>query len=181
MPAARKSGEIAFTVHGRQVDIIGLQAVTGSVASDGAERRAGIDGSWDLGIGLWFENSLSEIKINRTESLWQDHFSLGADYTLSSGVNVVLENFIYSTGAEAGSLCASYRISALSASYALSILDSANIMVFYDWGGGGIYPFLGFSRVYDNMKVNIFAYSSPAALSSSFSGQGLQLAVTYNH
>lgn len=47
-------GELAFTYHYRKADLSEHSLLSNQPTSVG-ENRVGIDGKWDLGVGLWFE------------------------------------------------------------------------------------------------------------------------------
>jgi hypothetical protein len=61
------------------------------------EDRIGLDGKWDVGIGLWFETSLIKKHVNIGAFTNQTLLAIGADYTfgIGSGLNVVGEPFIF--------------------------------------------------------------------------------------
>ena len=98
------------------------------------ESRIGLDGKWDLGIGLWFESSVTKLDAN-TYSLptVQDSWNLGADYTfgVGNGLGMTLEYFRYHTGNEFLVNGAAVNVIGSLFTYPVGILDNVSAMVFY--------------------------------------------------
>jgi len=178
-------GEAGVTVHSRYTNVPDIMALLSSVfpsfASNVIENRIAIDGIWDAGAGLWFENSLSETKVNPSSSYWQNFTTLGADYTTGFGATLTLEHMFYSAGLAADNMSQAISISALMAMRGLTLLDSVTAIIFYDWTQNKAFPFVTWQRTYDNWIINTSAYSSPQLANSSFSGSGVQVLVSYNH
>lgn len=174
-------GELAISYNQRQVDAKDWERIMFSTLSDGVEKRFALDGMWDIGIGLWFETSVGEIKIDRSSEMWQNLLTIGSDYTFKSGLHLLCEHFIQSKGSKIDKMDETNRISALSMDYRLSIMDSINAIGYYDWYEGKFYSYLGWQRTYDNWQINLLAFSNREDPGSTFSGTGAQLMVTYNH
>jgi hypothetical protein len=93
-------GEFAITYHHRQADLKkGLLGQMPLGTESIAEDRLGLDGKWNLGIGLWLEAAIIHQNIDLPEMKYQRLMNLGFDYTfgLGNGMHAMLENFIYET------------------------------------------------------------------------------------
>ncbi len=152
-----------------------------SLLSDGLENRYALDGIWDIGIGLWFESVLGEIKIGKNEKMWRQFFTIGGDYTFQSGIHLLLEHFLQLSGEKTDKMNEISKISTLSLDYKISIIDSINAIGYYDWKNEKIYSYLGWQRTYDNWQVNLLAFSNREDSNSTFRGSGLHCILTYNH
>ena len=176
-------GEMALTFNQRYVDPADWEEKMLSPLSDGLENRYAVDGSWDLGVGLWFEASAGEIKINGEESFWQELLTVGADYTLDlgPGIHLLGEHSVKSTGPKIDDQDNVSRISALSLDLSISMLDSLNAIGYYDWRENKTYTYLGWKRTYDNWLVNLSVFSSREDETGVYGGKGIQCMVTYYH
>ncbi|MBW1963075.1 MAG: hypothetical protein JRJ04_16660 [Deltaproteobacteria bacterium] len=176
-------GEVAVTYHRRHIDPAEWNRKMTSPMDDGMENRYAIDGSWDIGIGLWFEVSVGKIRIDSDESRWEEFFTVGTDYTfdIGPGIHILYEHFIQSTGPEFGEQTNQYRLSAVTADFNATLLDSITFIGLYDWKEEKFYPFFDWQRTYDNWKINISAFLSRADEQRMFSGDGIQIMLTYNH
>lgn len=184
-------GEMALSTHFRKVNVnTVLPLVPEKTLLD--ESRIGLDGKWDVGIGLWFESSVSVTEANPYGiSRVQDTWNLGADYTLpwGNGLGVTLEYFRFHAGPRfmTGGMGANLLGSMFS--YPLSMLDNISAMVFYIPGPNMFLNYANWSRTYDNWSLYAIAYWNPdnfqlpTAQSQGrnlFAGKGIQLMVNYN-
>lgn len=183
-------GELAISTNFRDVDVHNLIPSTPENTLLN-EKRIGLDGKWDLGIGLWFESSVTKLDAN-TYSLptVQDSWNLGADYTfgVGSGLGMTLEYFRYHIGNQL--LVKGNAINVIGSlfTYPITMLDNVSAMVFYIPGPNLVYNYLNWSRTYDNWTLYAIGYWNPeTSLSISqsqgknlFTGKGLQLIVNYN-
>ena len=85
-------GELAFSYHHRSANTTTLGHV--SALNKIPENRIGLDGKWDLGIGLWFEGVYIHKEKNVQNLTNQTLLNIGVDYTfpLGTGLNAVLEH-----------------------------------------------------------------------------------------
>ncbi|MEM6700546.1 MAG: hypothetical protein AAF599_19230, partial [Bacteroidota bacterium] len=86
------NGELALSYHHRTANTENLAFVP--QFEEIPENRIGIDGKWDIGIGLWFEGSFVRKSKNVGIFTNQTLLNLGADYTfgLGNGLNVMTEH-----------------------------------------------------------------------------------------
>lgn len=189
MPAGQ--GEIALSTHYRKANVYSFK----STVPDNTllnESKIGLDGKWDVGIGLWFESSVTLLDAN-TYNLpqVQDAWNLGADYTLplGNGLGVTLEYFRYHAGNQFLNSGTSINLIGSMFTYPVSVLDNLSAMVFYLPEQKLWYNYLSWSRLYDNWSLYAIGYWNPTnyqLLSSQsqgrnlFAGKGMQLMVDYN-
>ena len=156
------------------------------------ESRIGLDGKWDLEIGLWFESSLTKLDANiYSLPRMQDSWNLGADYTfgIGSGLGMTLEYFRVHSGDQILINGKTIHLIGCLFTYPFSILDNVSTMVFYLPDQNLLYNYLSWSRTYDNWSFYTIVYWNPdnsqlITLQSQgknlFAGKGIQLMVNYN-
>jgi hypothetical protein len=176
-----RNGELALTAHERQVqNLVKIKA---------PEFRLALDGRWDIGPGIWFE-SVAQVTDNarRLPTYRRVHLTtLGGDYTLGIGNGVYLAlEYWYCYWQKVASLPEIRRsVTALMASYLLSLWDNLSVFAFYDWEASDFYPFVTWQRTYDKLLFNLSVYHYPAAAYATenlpMAGTGLQLMLIYNH
>ena len=197
-------GEIALSTHFRTVNLSNnltkiyppdVLYYARSLQTEINESRIGMDGKWDLGIGLWFESSITLTDAQNDPYLLpfkvQDMWNVGADYTLAigSGLGVTVEYFRYHAGNTF--LVNGNAVNVLGAmlTYPLSMLDNLSGMLFYLPDQNKWMNYLSWSRTYDNFTIYAIGYWNPdnvqllTAQTQSrniFSGKGIQLMLNYN-
>jgi len=176
-------GEMALSYNSRYIDQADWRKKKPAAITDGLENRLALDGHWDLGIGLWFETSVSKIKLTDEDSLWDELLTVGTDYTfdVGPGVHLLLEHFAGSQGSGVYEQDNVSNISALSTDFSITMLDSINAIGYYDWKENKVYAYLGWRRTYDNWLINISVFSSAENKASTYSGNGVMFLLTYNH
>ena len=177
-------GEMAFSFHHRNIDKNDWKGKMFRSMSNGTENRYAIDGSFDVGVGLWFEASAGEIGVTTRKSGWEKFLTMGTDYTfdIGPGIHVLYEHFIESSDSEiTGVEDRKYSLSALSVDFSIGVLDSFNAIGYYDWEEKKANYYLGWERIYDNWMVNLSIFSSRKDETSLYSGNGFLCMLTYNH
>lgn len=187
-------GEIAISTHHRKIQYQNLFSSTYNLYETN-ESRIGLDGKWDVGVGLWFESSvtMTDTQKNNFTILYkvQDMWNLGADYTLSvgNGIGVTVEYFRYHAGDEFLVSGNAVNVLGTMLTYPVSMLDNLSGMVFYLPDQNKWMNYLSWSRTYDNLSIYGIAYWNPenvqlvSAQSSSrnmFAGKGIQIMLNYN-
>lgn len=169
--------EAAINYHHREFDGIYLQE----------ENRFGFDLRWNLEMGVWLENSLSQFA-GKDTTLYAHFLTIGTDYTLSfgNGLNFIFEHMFdsYLQNEFPEPLQDSSK-SAFSLSYPLNIFDAARLIIYYDWIFENYYFFGSFSRNYDyiGLYLNFFLnpdfndYPLPA---NNQDGKSIQLLIELN-
>lgn len=176
-------GEMAFTYHNRRVDKNWWIKNQPDILVDGVENRYAIDGSFDIGIGLWFEAAFSDLKKDYNHSLWTRHLTIGADYTfdIGPGVHILGEHYLRSTGSGIRELENDSRISAISVDFSTSVLDTITLIAYYDWQKDEMYPNLSWQRTYDDWLINVTAFHNSSDTESVYSGTGIMCTILYNY
>ncbi|MBU4478849.1 MAG: hypothetical protein KKH34_07185 [Candidatus Omnitrophica bacterium] len=176
-------GEMAFTYHNRRIDRDWWSKNESGEISGGLENRYAIDGSFDLGIGLWFEAVVSDIKKNSHESILTKYLTVGADYTfdIGPGVHVLGEHFIKSSGSKMFKTDSEDMTSAISADFSSGVLDTVTLIGYYDWQQDRFYPNVSWQRAYDNWFINATGFYNSSAVGSVYSGTGILCTIAFNY
>lgn len=185
-----KKGEVGLSVHHRVAETqISENGISNSQAV--AENRIGLDGKWDLGVGLWFEGTW----VNKTRDLGmftnQEILNLGTDNTFSigNGLNVVFEQLLISYDQKAFNFSESISFSGLSLTYPISLIDNINTISYYDWTNKTSYNFISLKRQYNKISFYIMAFWNPENYklpqqensANFYAGKGIQLMLVFNH
>jgi len=188
--APLSKGEIAFTTHYRRADLSkGLTSVDAGEDSLARENRYGLDGKWDVGIGLWFEVAAVRQTRPALPSSDSGALTLGADYTfgLGNGLHVLGEYFVQDTSREMAT-----QFSAISLNYPLGLLDSLSAIVYVDTTREDVYRFINWQRTYDRWQFYFMGFWNPQQLAivtqtatnvgrNPLSGKGIQIMAVFNH
>jgi len=186
------TGELALTYHHRKADLSKINVQEPLSSTDVLnENRIALDGKWDIGIGLWFELSLTHQDFDISHLYYRKAINLGADYTfaLGNGLNVMTEFFTYGVSEEVFSSSENIFFSTLSLNYPLGIVDNISTMVYYDWTNKDWYRFINWQRTYDNWSFYLMGFWNPDKFQiynnqqdySFFTGTGVQFMVVFNH
>lgn len=184
-------GEIAITYHHRKAnpsdfsDFVNVNSVP--------ENRFGLDGKWDLGIGLWFETSY----VRKQEDLGlltnQTLGTIGADYTfgIGHGLNVVLEHMISGYDEKTLGFEKQFNTTAINFSYPLGFFDNLSIFSTYSWEVEAASFFVnyqhdfrkvtGYFMAYYTPETNVTLIESENDFVSSFAGPGLRIMLLFKH
>jgi hypothetical protein len=185
-------GEAAVTYHHRSADFI---PPTDTIPDIGSvrypENRIGIDGKWDIGIGLWFE---SVIKYNDVAHglipRWETYLNLGMDYTfpLGNGLTMTAEYFRYSAKAEITGKGKHNNFVVVAANYPVGILNNISAVVYYNHEMHEWYRIINLQRKYDFWSFYLMAFWNPDRFAlyqtengrNLFAGKGLQFMAVVN-
>lgn len=184
-------GELALSLHYRKVNGHNyLPPVPENTLLN--ESRTGLDGRWDLGIGLWFEACVTLLDKNTYNMPQvQDTWNLGVDYTfpLGNGLGMTLEYFRYHSGGNFLTNGTEMNLAGSMFTYPVTIVDNLSAMMFYLPGQNLLYNYVSWSRTYDNWSLYVIGFWNPTnyqlfssqTLSKNlFAGKGIQLMVNYN-
>jgi hypothetical protein len=182
-------GELALSFHHRTADTRGMAGDFQQYERVG-ENRVGLDGKWDLGVGLWFEGTW--IGKTRYSGFYtnQELLTAGIDYTfgLGNGLNVIAEHLVFALDEKAFQFNKNTSFTGLSLSYPLSLNDNLSGIVFYDWHGN-TYNFLNWKHDFGNVTGYLMAFMNPSKYnmpqqgesSQLFAGKGFQIMIVYNY
>jgi hypothetical protein len=188
-------GELAATYHHRKAAIDGLTPIMAPLPGSPLpvapvpEDRFAVDGKWDLGVGVWFEGSLTHQRTPLLPLTYQRALTLGMDYTfgLGRGLNVMAEQFRLASSTSAFGRGDGLSFSGLLLRYPLGLLDEVTGIFYYDWKNKNVYRFVNWKRTYDSLSLNLMLFWNPDELlvfqgqsgSSSFAGTGFQLLLAF--
>ena len=186
------SGELALTYHHRRIDIVPAVVPPAPLTAEPApESRIGLDGKWDLGVGLWLEGTLTHQESDLLPQPWQRAYTLGLDYTFDwgNGLNLMGEHLRLDRSEEAFGAGEGTDFSALFLRYPVSIFVDLTAIFYYDWTRKEFYRFFSWQRTYDRWRFNIIAFWNPDAFrifptqpgANPFAGKGFQLMIVFNY
>lgn len=188
-------GQIALSTNYRQIKVLDLASNLWNDYQLLNESRIGLDGKWDVGVGLWFESSVTvtDMKNIIAPDLFkvQDAWNLGTDYTfpVGNGLGITIEYFRYHLGRQFLTGGTALNLIGSMFTYPVSILDNLSAMVFYIPKQNQAYNYLSWSRTYDNWSLYAIGYWNPdnaqmisfqSQSRNLFAGKGIQLMVNYN-
>jgi hypothetical protein len=183
-------GETAFTFHHRSADTRRFEPFYPGYEKV-PESRYGIDGKWDLEVGLWLEAVIIHKHKDTGPLTNQQMFSIGMDYTfgIGNGLNMIGEHLLFSPGQKIFEFDNPVHFSGLSVSYPTGIFSSVSSIVYYDWTHKNSYNFLNWRNDFKKISLYLMAFWNPETFQlpqqtetgTLFSGRGLQLMLVYNH
>ncbi|MBU4330426.1 MAG: hypothetical protein KKB53_07990 [Acidobacteria bacterium] len=191
------NGEWAVSFHHRRMDprqgplALSENDLLDNGVSSFPEDRYGFDGKWDVGIGLWFEGSLTHQRTDLLPSSWQRAVNIGLDYTfgVGNGLYALTESFFYTSSDKAFGAGDGITFSALSLGYPLGLLDNLSCIVYYDWSKKNLYSFVNWRRTYDRWIINVIGFWNPEQFqiyqnlprNNLYGGMGFQILVVFNY
>ena len=149
-------GDLGFSYHNRGVKNAGTIAKEPELFEESQEKRFGFDGSWDIGIGLWQETSISIYDGVDELPLYAEFYTLGGDYTFvwGNGLHLLAEHqYIRSEDRLMSRAAEDRNISLLTADYPLGLYDSILGLISYDHQQENMYYYLSYTRVYDYLSM----------------------------
>lgn len=180
-------GEMAVSAHYRTAD---AAAFMNSDRYDGVDEfRLGLDGKWDLGVGLWFETAW----IHRTRDLGaytsRTMATLGWDYTfgVGNGLNLVMEHLAGAFDADDFGFSDTRHVTAATLSYPFTLSDRVDTVFSHDWEQNKASLFLNYTHQFRGFTGHIMAFYNPdygdtrPAGDYDFSGPGLRILFVYDH
>jgi len=184
-----KKGEIAISYHFRNANSSDLIFVT--QFDKIPEHRIGIDGKWDLKVGVWFEASI----VHKTKDLGvltnQAQFNFGTDYTfgIGNGLNLVLEHLTTAADKSFLGFEKTVNITGTTISYPIGFFDNLSSVFLYNWNSDDIIINMIYNHEFDRFSSYLMAYYNPSnaigfqqnELVNQFSGPGIRLMLVYNH
>jgi hypothetical protein len=93
-------GEVAASFHHRRLDLGGLGLFApGTPVPGGREDRFGVDGKWDVEVGVWVEAEVVRQDSEALRKRWLRGITVGADYTfkLRNGLTILGEHMVKET------------------------------------------------------------------------------------
>jgi hypothetical protein len=185
------TGEIAISAHYRVAKYEGDNQDQGIIDQRFSENRLGLDGKWDIGIGIWFEGTITYVDINNILPRYNRMFNLGLDYTfdIGNGLYVVSEYLRVDFSDALFTSDESSSLTALSSNYPLGLLDNLQVIFYYDWDKENTFRFVSWQRIYDQWSFYTMGFWNSTQyplygnkqVNNLFSGKGFQFMVVFNH
>ncbi len=185
-------GEVAISYHHRTADTRGIIGVP--QIAEVHENRIGLDGKWDVKVGLWFELSYIHKALPVSILTNQTLFNVGTDYTfdIGSGLNVVIEHLVLADDATPFAFKNNTNISATMISYPVGLFDNISAVFNYNWNAENTSVFLNFNHQFKKVTGYVMAYYNPTSsatqegiqqnsLVNAFAGPGIRLMAVFNH
>jgi hypothetical protein len=155
------------------------------------EKRIGIDGKWDVTVGLWGEAVFIHRDINWLPYPYQRMITVGTDYTfgLGNGIHCMYEHFWFEISEKVFGTEEGMTFSAFSVNYPLDLLNNLTGMLYYDWENKEWYHFMTWQRTTDRFRLHLIGFWNPDQFqiyqnlnqTNVFSGKGFQIMVVYNY
>jgi hypothetical protein len=138
-------GEMAATVHSRKVGGVTLGI------PEYEEYRFGLDGQWDIGIGVWFETAFQYQDVPVLPYDWTKMGTLGLDYTfgVGSGLYVLFEHMTSVLSSDLSGWDEKSHVSSFLLNYPLGFIDNLMAIGYYTWDQKKYGQYLNWQRTYD--------------------------------
>jgi hypothetical protein len=186
------TGEVGVTYHHRRADLGSLiPAPSGASGLIAPEDRIGLDGKWDIGIGVWFEGVVIRQESELLLMKYQRQWTLGADYTFAAGNGLYAATEYFRTDNSKDSFGSGEGagFSGLSLSYPINVVDQVSAMLYRDWKNQEWYRLMTWQRTYDNWRFYLLGFWNPQNIqiyrsqagANAFAGTGVQVMVVFNH
>ncbi|MBN2384348.1 hypothetical protein JXQ70_15835 [bacterium] len=182
------SGELGVSYHQRRVDLGDWPGPRQPfVSSEGIEERYALDGTWDIGPGIWFEAFTGRTRTGANNDFWQNLVTCGTDYTftIGAGVQVTLEHLYGATGSDFDHQHNSINNTVVSATTSVSLLDNLTVLGGWSWPEQERTLFLNWQRLYDRWEINTGLFSGPGNGNGDsqalYQGDGCQLMILYHY
>ncbi len=183
-------GEVAFSYHNREVDKSGMGEIP-AIVEIVNENRFGLDGKWDLGVGLWFEAAWMHKSKNM--GIFTNQFSacVGIDYTfgVGNGLNLIFEQLLFAYDEKPFAFENPFAFSTLSLNYPLAMNDQLSTIFYYDWKNNDIYNLVTWNHQFSRFTFYAMGYSNPKNYNipltandvNLFAGTGIQIMLVISH
>lgn len=182
-------GEVAVSYHHRTANA--SQLFHSADYEKIPEDRIGLDGKWDLTVGLWFEVSYTH-KYKHTGLLTnQTLLNLGTDYTfgVGNGLTVVLEHLLMANDQQPFRFANTLHLTATTLTYPLGLSDNLSAILYRNWNTSDMTVLLNYQHQFKRMTGYIIPSYNPKVqqgiqenqLVNAFSGPGIRFMLVYNH
>ncbi|MDP3058727.1 MAG: hypothetical protein Q8N36_04655, partial [bacterium] len=183
-------GEVAMSYHYRLADTRDFSDST-LIFTGIPENRFGVDGKWDLGVGLWLEAAWINKSKNVGFSTNQEIINMGVDYTfgIGNGLNVTFESLLFALDSKPFAFSRKIVFSGLAANYPLGLFDNLSGIVYFDWTNNAAYNFVTWRKQFGKFDLFLMTYWNPDKYNLPnqenskvlYTGKGVQLMVVYNY
>lgn len=182
-------GEVALTYHHRVAMNESLAFLP--LREEIPEHRFGVDGKWDLGVGLWFELAHQWKTIDLGPYNHSSLFTTGMDYTfgLGNGLGFVVEHLLVNGGSQPLMEGNYFNFTAATLTYPLTFFDNLSAIGYYNYEEQTLLGLINYEHKFKYFSLYTMAYYNPMQqvgiqqneLVYSFAGPGVRLMLVYNH
>ncbi|MFZ1978939.1 MAG: hypothetical protein WAV76_13385, partial [Bacteroidota bacterium] len=158
------NGEAGLSYHYREADLSNVTGIPADTEGHSVpENRLGLDGKWDIGIGIWFESVIIHEQTEIPGMTYQRQWTLGADYTfdIGNGLTALSEYFRDEHPTSVFGQVNGLGFSGLSLTYPLGTLDRISAILYRDWTDHEWYRLLTLQRTYDNWIIYLLGFWNP--------------------
>lgn len=181
-------GEMALTLHQREAKVRKSMHDPPIPVGSHEEFRVGLEAKWDIGPGIWFEESFIHRDILKSRFRNQHLFTLGTDYTFSlgHGLYVLTEHLVSHSGEEPFGSGKTTQFSAFMADYPVGLTDRISGILFLDWKNKNLYRFFTWQKTTDQWSFYVMLFWNPKVLflpyhdTSSWFGKGGQFLIAWH-
>jgi len=184
------AGEAGISFHRRRISPLpGALRFPSQPPASIPENRLGVDGRWDVGVGLWFEAALSHQSDQRLLYPWKKSFSIGGDYTfaLGNGLYWAAEYFQFDTGRSFSGADERLRFIGLTMNYPLNLKDALSAVFFFDTEKDEAYAFFYGQKTLQKWSFYMMIFWNPGDFrfygkeldSFALAGKGIQMMAVY--
>jgi hypothetical protein len=186
------TGEIALSYHHRHI-ATNMNPSGNDFSGEFTlpENRIGLDGKWDIEVGIWAEAVLIHRELDTEIYNYQRQTNLGVDYTFEwgNGLYAIAEYFTFSLAEKAFGRGEDVSITAFSLNYPVGLLDDLTTIVYYELDNQNWYRFVRWQRTYNNWSFYLMGFWNPdqyqlfpgVTQNNLYSGKGVQVLVVFNH
>lgn len=176
------AGEAAVSYHRRQLSYSDGACIVPSITGAGRENRFGLDASFDIGPGVWFEMTFADVDFPGYRN-WDKYFTAGMDYTLDAGLGILIssEYSVSASGRELMDFDDTRTVASISADMSISMLDSLKIYTLYYPQHKQISSYFLVTKLYDNFKIDLGLSFGDVPGEGAYGGNSIMLTVTYNY
>ena len=173
-------GELALSANHRMVEV--------NAGSTGEthyrETKIGLDGKWDLGPGLWFEDSYTVTSLESPLKEGWNLLTVGTDLTPEDfgGITFTVEHLISTNFSTINDYELTTNLSALSVTWPINMIIRLSGIGLYSWENNFWFRYLTLSADFDRSSFYLIGFWNASFFSaqlpigsSSFSNHGLQL------
>ena len=182
-------GEMALSYHHRNASTKALPMLP--FLNNIPENRIGIDGKWNLKMGLWGEAAYIHKGQDVSYLTNQILLNLGTDYTFSlgNGLGFMMEHLFMAFGPNSIPISIKTNVTALMLSYPLGLSDRISGFAFSTWENPELAFMMNYEHQFKFFSTYVLVFKNPAQvtgiatsnLSQQFAGPGVNFMLVYNH
>jgi hypothetical protein len=173
-------GEIALSLNHRAVEVNSGTTFEKRYR----ETKIGLDGKWDLGPGLWFEDSYTVTSLESPFKGGWNLLTVGTDLTPEGldGLSFTVEHLLSTNFSTENDYSLTTNLTALSVTWPISMINRLSGIALYSWENNFWFRYLTLSADYDRSSFYLIGFwnsSIPTVQlpigTGTFSRYGLQL------